>query len=48
MNETLTLLHVNNKEAEQPGHQPRLISSFVNHYQESIVYKLAICKISII
>ena len=40
------LLHVNNKGADKPL-QSDLISTFVIHYLESIVIKLAPCKISI-
>ena len=43
----LTLLHVNLKGTDQPAHQHSLISTFVIHYMESLVVKLAPCKKSI-
>ena len=43
----LTLLHGNNKGADQPALLCSLISVFDNHCFESIVVKLATCKISI-
>ena len=37
----------NNKGADQPAHPRSLISTFVIHFLESIISKLATCKISI-
>ena len=46
MCENWTFLHANNKGADQPAHPCSLASTCVIHYQESIVVKLAQCKIS--
>ena len=43
--EKMTLLHAN-KGADLPAHWRSLISTFVIHYLESIVVKLASCNIS--
>ena len=44
--ETLILLHAKDKGADQTVHKPRLISTFVISFLESLIYKLATCKIS--
>ena len=45
--ENLTLLHMINKGANQPTHLRSLISAFVFHLLNSMIYKLYSCKISI-
>ena len=47
MRENLTLLHVNKKGADQPGHLRSLISTFVICFQVSMVANHATCTISI-
>ena len=44
----LALLHANNKGADQPAHLRSLTSTFVICFLESIIAKLATCKISIL
>ena len=44
----MILLQGNNKGTDQPAHPPHLISTFVIRYLESIVAKLATCKISLL
>ena len=46
--ENLILLHASNKGAEQPGYPRNLISTFVFHPLQSIISKLASCKISLL
>ena len=46
--ETLILLHANNKCADQPTHSRILISIFVIDFLESMLVKLVLCKISIV
>ena len=41
MGENLTLLHVNNKGADQPAHPHSLISAFVIRFLQSMKFKLA-------
>ena len=48
MRENLTLLHANNKAADQPAHPCSLISNFVIRYLERIEAELPPRKISII
>ena len=45
--ENLTLLHSNNKGADQPAHLRSLISHFVICSLESVLAKLATCKVSV-
>ena len=45
--ENLTLLHANNKDADQPAHPCSLILVFVICYLEIVIAKLATCKVSI-
>ena len=45
--ENLTLLHANNKGADQPTHLRSLVSAFVVRFLERIIAKLVTCKISI-
>ena len=45
--ENLSSGFANNKGADQPGHPYRLISAFVSHFLESIIYKLATSEIPI-
>ena len=42
----LILLHVSNKCVDQPAHPRCLISTFVVRFLESVITKLASCKIS--
>ena len=44
--ETLTLLHVNNKDADQPVHPRSLINTFVYRSLENTIDEQATCKIS--
>ena len=47
MQENLSLGFANNKSADQPAHQLRLISAFVIRFLETIMSKLAAGEISI-
>ena len=46
MQENLSLGFVNNKGADQPAHMRRLISTFVVHFLECIISKLATSEMS--
>ena len=46
--ENLNLLQANNKDADQSAHARSLICIFVIRYLESILVKLAPCKISVL
>ena len=43
----VTLLHANNRDADQTAHLHSLISAFVIGFFESIIVKLAPCRISL-
>ena len=42
----LSLVFANNKDVDQPAHPRRLISAFVIHLLEGIIFKLATSKFS--
>ena len=46
--ENRTVLHANNKDADQPAHQRRLANAFVIRFLERMIVDLALCKISIV